>query len=86
MSVNPIKMYEYLSAGKPIISTPLPEVTQYRQIIEIADTPEEFIQTILKVMDSSSDSNSPEKIASRQSIGKENSWDARWEKVLTYIN
>ena len=28
LASNPIKMYEYLAAGKPVVSTALPEVIQ----------------------------------------------------------
>jgi len=38
---NPIKMYEYLSAGKPVISTPLPEVAGMGGVL-VGRTPEEF--------------------------------------------
>ena len=41
-NVNPIKMYEYLAAGLPVVSTPLPEAERYLGPITIADTPEEF--------------------------------------------
>jgi glycosyltransferase involved in cell wall biosynthesis len=38
---NPIKMYEYLSAGKPVVTTAMPEVMQYREI-HIGRSKEEF--------------------------------------------
>ncbi len=41
--VNPLKLREYLSAGLPVVSTPVPEVRRYSQLAEIAATPDEFI-------------------------------------------
>ncbi len=41
--VNPLKLREYLSAGLPVVSTPVPEVRRYPQLAEIAATPDEFI-------------------------------------------
>lgn len=38
---NPIKMYEYLSAGKPVVSTPLPEVAGMGGVL-VGRSPEEF--------------------------------------------
>lgn len=38
---NPIKMYEYLSAGKPVVSTPLPEVAGLGGVL-VGRSPEEF--------------------------------------------
>lgn len=42
-AVNPIKLREYLAAGLPVISTPMPEVMRYKHLIHIADTPETFM-------------------------------------------
>lgn len=43
-NVNPVKMYEYLAAGLPIVSTPLPEAERYEGPIILADTAERFAQ------------------------------------------
>jgi len=40
--VNPVKMREYLAAGLPVISTPLPEANLYAAPIAVASTPEAF--------------------------------------------
>lgn len=44
MHCNPIKLREYLAAGKPVLSTPLPEVLLYRDVVEFAGTADEFIR------------------------------------------
>jgi glycosyltransferase involved in cell wall biosynthesis len=41
-AVNPIKLREYLAAGLPVISTPMPEVKLYERFIRIVKTEEEF--------------------------------------------
>ena len=43
IAVNPIKLREYLAAGLPVIGTPLPEVSLYENLVDIADSPDEFI-------------------------------------------
>jgi glycosyltransferase involved in cell wall biosynthesis len=43
---NPIKLKEYLALGKPVISTPFPELEQYLDVVNVAKTPEEFAQYI----------------------------------------
>jgi hypothetical protein len=35
--VNPIKLREYLSAGVPVVSTPVPEVVRYQHLCTVAD-------------------------------------------------
>ena len=34
-AVNPIKLREYLAAGLPVVSTPMPEITRYRDLADI---------------------------------------------------
>ncbi len=45
-SVNPIKLREYLAAGLPVVSTPLPEVMGSKQGVEITDTPEAIVSAV----------------------------------------
>jgi glycosyltransferase involved in cell wall biosynthesis len=41
--VNPLKLREYLSAGLPVVSTPVPEVLRYGDRVHVAATPEQFV-------------------------------------------
>lgn len=50
-ATNPVKVYEYLSAGKPVVSTPLPEVVAIGDIVLTADTPELFAQQLRKAIE-----------------------------------
>lgn len=45
-AVNPIKLREYLAAGLPVISTPMPEVKLYKDLIKIGDSVIEFENSI----------------------------------------
>jgi len=42
-AVNPIKLREYMSAGLPVISTPMPEVQRYSHLVKIVKNAEGFI-------------------------------------------
>jgi glycosyltransferase involved in cell wall biosynthesis len=44
--VNPIKLREYLSAGLPVVTTPLPEVVHYAEHASIAREPQEFLAAL----------------------------------------
>ena len=69
---NPIKLWEYLAAGKPVVSTALPEVSQYREV-SVASGPDEFgAQLRLALID-----NDPTAVAVRQGLARTNCWDAR---------
>jgi len=45
-AVNPIKLREYLAAGLPVVSTPMPEVQQYDHLIRISDSVDSFVEAI----------------------------------------
>lgn len=50
VAVNPIKLREYLAAGLPVVSTPLPEVALYRDLVELAETPQQFVGAIARAL------------------------------------
>lgn len=52
-AVNPIKLREYLAAGMPVVSTPLPEVSRYGHLVHMADGPMEFETAVAKSLASS---------------------------------
>ena len=43
---NPVKVYEYLAAGKPVVSTALPEVQLMGDITHVADSRDAFIDLL----------------------------------------
>lgn len=42
--VNPVKLREYLAAGLPVVSTPLPEAERYPSAVRVCASPEAFAQ------------------------------------------
>ncbi|MCC6547208.1 glycosyltransferase [Candidatus Sumerlaeota bacterium] len=49
--MSPTKTPEYLAAGKPVVSTPIPDVaTDYANEVGIADTPEAYLQACTTVL------------------------------------
>lgn len=82
-SVNPIKMFEYLAAGKPVVSTPLPEVAAFSEVVTLADGVDETVSAIRKALDPQAQSETS--IRRRQQVAKDNSWDARWKVAMDLI-
>ena len=72
--VSPLKFYEYLATGKPIVSTSQPDqILQYAPMIHIADDADGFIRACEAALKDKSD----EARNIRMSAGKDSSWDAR---------
>ena len=72
--VSPLKFFEYLATGKPIVSTPQPDqILQFSDDIHIADTPEAFIEACAQAL---ADTD-PARKARRIELGRACSWDSR---------
>jgi glycosyltransferase involved in cell wall biosynthesis len=72
-SESPLKMYEYLAAGKPIVSTPLPLISHLDSVIGFAQGAEEWI----KAIERSLSGDTPGKIERRQAMARSNTWDQK---------
>lgn len=44
---NPVKLKEYLATGRPIVSTPFPELKRYGDLVRIAENSDEFAERIV---------------------------------------
>jgi glycosyltransferase involved in cell wall biosynthesis len=79
--VDPIKVYEYLALGKPVVAINLPELEKMRDLIYLAKDNNEFI-----AMSGSAviENNSGLK-DKRIQYAKENSWDARVRDLIKII-
>lgn len=78
--VSPLKFYEYLATGKPILSTPQPEqVMRYRDIIRVAESREDFVTACERIL--AGDEHSAERIEA----GRESSWDARVKELCREV-
>jgi glycosyltransferase involved in cell wall biosynthesis len=78
---NPIKLKEYLALGKPVVSTPFPQLREYSDLVCQAATPEEFAACIKTVLTE----NSRERVLARREKVKGSTWDAKAEMVLKVL-
>ncbi len=81
-AVNPIKLYEYLAMGKPVVSTPIREVQSYRDVVEIAD-PSEFSAAVTKALQTAGDEK---RVKRRLEIAETNTWDIRVDEIIRILN
>ncbi|HSP63712.1 MAG TPA: glycosyltransferase [Pyrinomonadaceae bacterium] len=74
-ATDPVKVYEYLSAGKPVVSVALPELESLRDLLYLARDREDF----LLQLDQALAENDPELIERRRSFAAQNTWQKRYE-------
>jgi hypothetical protein len=81
-ATNPVKVYEYLCAGKPVVATDLPELRRLPPgMIEVTRTAAEFEKAIAACLRR----KDPALIRRRQLWSSRNSWDARARKFAGVI-
>ena len=72
--VSPLKFYEYLATGKPVVSTREPlQVEDFRDVVYIAHDADEF----LALCDEAAREDAPEKVEKRLAYGEQCSWTER---------
>jgi len=79
---SPLKLYEYLAAGKPIVSTDHPEVREFSSWAEIPSTPEEFASAVARAWKE----DSAEKRRRRAELSRQYSWDGRVSEMEQIID
>lgn len=80
-NVNPIKLREYLSAGLPVVSTPLPECAQYPEWCTVADTRAQF----LAACEAALASDSPAARRHRSELMRAESWEHKVHQLGEHI-
>lgn len=72
-AVDPLKLLEYLAAGVPVVSTPVPEVLKYASAVSVGPDRATFVDHVAKAVANRAE----EQEATRKLIAQENTWDAR---------
>jgi hypothetical protein len=80
--VNPLKLREYLSAGLPVVSTPVPEVQRYGDRVHVAATPEQFVAACEQALREGGASER----AARSAAMKDETWSARVASVARTVD
>lgn len=77
LSIYPLKLHEYLAAGRAVVSTALPELQPYGDQVRIAQTHHEFIDHIRDALRD----NLPQAIEARVALARQNTWDDRVAEI-----
>jgi GT2 family glycosyltransferase/glycosyltransferase involved in cell wall biosynthesis len=82
LATNPVKVYEYLAAGKPVVAVDLPEVRQFGALVRAAGTPGDFVAAVTAALD---EPQSGARIEERQHFALGQTWANRAAAVTAAI-
>lgn len=80
-SIFPMKVYEYLAAGLPVIATPLPALANVAEVQTAEDA-----DGIARLLERALSEDSPERRAERSRMAAAHSWDRRLEEIAAAID
>lgn len=80
-ATNPVKFYEYLSAGLPVVSTRLPELIEYENHCWLADDKDDFLAGLHAALQNK---GNDDKVNQYYHIAKQNSWEERAKTIIQH--
>lgn len=81
LATNPVKVYEYLAAGKPVVCVDLPEVSQFGGLVGCAATTADFIELTGSALRESGE-DATRQAAARRAFAVEQTWRHRGKELL----
>lgn len=79
--VDPVKVYEYLSLGKPVVAINLPELERIKHLIYLTKDENEFISFTQQALQE----NNLKLKLERIQYARENSWSVRIDRLLEIV-
>jgi glycosyltransferase involved in cell wall biosynthesis len=80
-SVFPIKFFEFLASGRPVVISALPAVREFWGSVRVAETSDDFIRQC----DAALANDTPEAQERRVALARQNSWPERVRKLLGLV-
>ena len=77
-ATSPLKLFEYMAGGKPVVITPMRESMRYGGVLVASDA-EEFSEQLDRALKLKND---PEYLRQLEQLAQENTWDARARQIL----
>jgi GT2 family glycosyltransferase len=84
LATNPVKVYEYLAAGKPVVCVDLPEVGQFGDLVSRACSTDDFVVLVVASLQESG-VLAEQKSAERRRFASEQTWCHRGAELATAL-
>lgn len=82
LATNPVKVYEYLSSGCPVVSVDLPEMRFFDACVDIASDSLQFVERIAENLDRG---KARALVAKRKAFAEAQTWDSRARDLVAFV-
>lgn len=77
----PVKLFQCFATGKPVVSTPLPDVLAYADVIDLAADPGAFVTQVAQAVERDTDERRERRVA----LARRSGWDVGSDALLAVI-
>jgi glycosyltransferase involved in cell wall biosynthesis len=77
--IYPLKLHEYLAAGRPTIGARIRSLEDFAQVVTLAVTPDEWSEAIRQAL--LPEANSSKKVRARQAVARQYDWEILTERI-----
>ncbi|MBE3599169.1 MAG: glycosyltransferase [Limnochordaceae bacterium] len=81
-AANPVKLYEYLAAGLPVLASRLPELEPYAGVVHLAGQPPEWAALLPAALADTSAARREQRAA----VARANTWDDRVDQIVSLLH
>ena len=85
LSMDPLKLYEYLTTGLPIVATDVPPMNKYGHLVYVAKDVESFVEKVSLALHEQETSEGESMWRSRIDEAQNHSWESRVESIIKDI-
>lgn len=82
LSAYPLKLHEYLAAGRAVVATPLPELQPFAGVLHLAPPGPEFVQAIGTALQGDAE----DRVEARVAVARTNTWDHRVAAIYQILD
>ena len=84
-AVNPLKLWEYLAVGKPVVSSKLNSLEAFSNVIFLEDTKEDFVNRIDNILNNINNGYIRKRLDSGVELAKKHSWKTITKEIADIL-
>lgn len=77
-SISPLKIFEYIAAGRPVVATRYPEIQDLSHVVFLSDSAQDFIKNIYRALSENNDNRR----VKQEKFALNNTWQKRAKKLI----